>query len=76
MKTILLALIRFYRKYISPRKPSVCKYYPTCSTYALEAVERFGFLKGGALAIWRILRCNPLSRGGYDPVPEETHKLR
>lgn len=46
MKTILLALIRFYRKYISPRKPSVCKYYPTCSTYALEAVERFGFFEG------------------------------
>lgn len=76
MKTVLLALIRFYRKYISHRKPSVCKYYPTCSTYALEAVERFGFFKGGALAFWRILRCNPLSKGGYDPVPEKIHKLR
>ena len=70
MKRIVLSGIRFYRKYLSGAKGySSCKYYPTCSTYALEAVEKYGALKGGALSIWRILRCNPFSKGGYDPVP-------
>ena len=50
-------------------KISKCPYYPTCSTYGLEAVEKYGAIKGGALAAWRILRCNPFSKGGYDPVP-------
>ena len=59
------------RDRISPLKKPCCKYYPTCSSYGLEAIERFGALKGGLLAVWRILRCNPFSRGGYDPVPEK-----
>lgn len=61
-------LIRFYKKYISPRKAPSCKFVPTCSTYAIQAIEKYGFLKGSLKAIWRILRCNPFSKGGYDPV--------
>ena len=76
MKKILLALIRFYRTAISPYTPGHCKYIPTCSQYGLEAIERFGALKGTALTIWRILRCNPFSKGGYDPVPEKKKKVR
>ena len=74
MKHILLALIRFYKAAISPHTASHCKYIPTCSQYGLEAIERFGALKGTALTVWRILRCNPVSKGGYDPVPEKTEK--
>ena len=70
MKRILLGCIRFYQKYLSSLKGySSCIYYPTCSQYALEAIEKYGALKGGALAAWRILRCNPFAKGGYDPVP-------
>ena len=70
MKYVLLWMIRFYRKYLSGMKGGcTCKYYPTCSQYGLEAIEKYGALKGGALAGWRILRCNPFSKGGYDPVP-------
>ncbi len=69
MKKCLIALIRFYRRYISPMKAPCCKYVPTCSQYAIIAIERYGALKGGALAVWRILRCNPFAKGGYDPVP-------
>ena len=70
MKRILIWMIRFYRKYLSGLKGyNTCKYYPTCSQYGLEAIEKYGALKGGALAVWRILRCNPFSKGGYDPVP-------
>ena len=69
LKKILIASIKFYRKYLSPLKKTKCPYYPTCSTYGLEAVEKYGAFKGGALAAWRILRCNPFSKGGYDPVP-------
>ena len=65
MKKILLGIIRFYQKYLSGAKGySSCKYYPTCSRY-----EKYGAFKGGLLAAWRILRCNPFSKGGYDPVP-------
>lgn len=70
MKRILLALIRFYKKNISPLLPSACKYTPTCSAYASVAIERFGALKGGWLALRRFFRCNPFSKGGYDPVPD------
>lgn len=69
MKKCLIALIRFYRRYISPMKAPCCRYVPTCSEYAIIAIERYGVLKGGALAVWRILRCNPFVKGGYDPVP-------
>ena len=61
--------IRVYQKYLSPLKHTKCPYYPTCSQYGLEAIEKYGAVKGEALAVWRILRCNPLSKGGYDPVP-------
>ncbi|MFU0832028.1 MAG: putative membrane protein insertion efficiency factor [Oscillospiraceae bacterium] len=71
MKRVLLAIIRFYQRAISPYKKPCCKYYPTCSNYAVQAIERFGALKGLLLALYRILRCNPFSRGGYDPVPEK-----
>jgi len=71
MKRAVMWLIRFYRGQISPRKKKpCCRYIPTCSEYALIAVERFGVFRGGGMAIWRILRCNPFSKGGYDPVPE------
>ena len=67
---ILIMPIRFYQKYISGAKGyPTCKYYPTCSNYAIEAIEMHGALVGLMLGIWRILRCNPFSRGGYDPVP-------
>ena len=70
MKKILLGIIRFYQKYLSGAKGySSCKYYPTCSRYAIEAIEKYGAFQGGRLAAWRILRCNPFSKGGYDPVP-------
>ena len=72
MKRVLLALIRFYRNKISPSRPSCCRFIPTCSTYALEAVEVHGALKGGLLSVWRILRCHPFHREKsfiYDPVP-------
>ena len=70
MKRLLISFIKFYRRCLSPLKRPCCKYYPTCSTYALEALERFGAVKGTFLAVYRVLRCNPFSRGGYDPVPE------
>ena len=73
MKTLLqrlmLLCIDYYRLYISPRHPGCCRYSPTCSAYAKEAILRFGPVRGGGLALWRILRCNPFSKGGYDPVP-------
>lgn len=69
MKRLLLLLIRFYKGAISPYLPNACRYTPTCSAYAAEAIAKYGALKGGALAFWRILRCNPFSKGGYDPVP-------
>ena len=70
MKRLLLMLIRFYRKALSPYLPASCRYQPTCSQYTLTAIERFGALRGSWMGFWRILRCNPFSKGGYDPVPE------
>ncbi|MBP5662615.1 MAG: membrane protein insertion efficiency factor YidD [Clostridia bacterium] len=65
------ALIRAYKRHVSPALPPTCRFIPTCSEYALEAIERFGVIKGGALALWRIMRCNPFCKGGYDPVPQK-----
>ena len=69
MKKVILALIRFYQRAISPYLRPCCRYTPTCSQYAVEAVTKYGALKGSFLAVRRILRCNPLFKGGYDPVP-------
>ena len=69
MKNLLLYLIRFYQRNISPLRPPCCRFIPTCSQYALEAIEKYGAIKGGWLAFKRILRCNPFHKGGYDPVP-------
>ena len=68
-KRALLGAIRFYRRFISPMFPSCCRFYPTCSVYAIQAVEKYGALKGGFLALKRILKCHPFHPGGYDPVP-------
>ena len=70
MSKILIKLIRFYQKNISPLKIPCCRFTPTCSAYAIEAIQVHGAIKGSALALWRILRCNPFCRGGYDPVPQ------
>ena len=69
MKKLFLFLIRFYRRRISPLKQPCCRFIPTCSQYGLEAIEKYGALKGGWLAFRRILRCHPFHKGGYDPVP-------
>ena len=69
MKNILIAMIRFYQKFLSPLKHTRCPYTPTCSQYGLEAIQKYGAVKGSLLACWRILRCNPFSKSGYDPVP-------
>ena len=69
MKRALLWCIRFYQREISPYHPRCCRFTPTCSAYALEAIRKYGAFKGTAMALWRLLRCNPLCRGGYDPVP-------
>ena len=74
MKKVLIALIRFYQRTISAKSPPVCRFTPTCSAYAIQAIERFGVIKGSGLAIWRILRCNPFGKYGYDPVPEKKTK--
>ena len=71
MKKLIIKAIRFYQKKISPLFGPRCRYYPTCSQYAVEAVERFGAIKGSFLAVSRLLRCNPLFPGGYDPVPQK-----
>ena len=70
MKQALLFLLKMYKRHISPGLPqNRCKYLPTCSEYAYGAIEKHGVLRGSLLAIWRLLRCNPFSKGGYDPVP-------
>lgn len=74
MKQIAIAIVEFYRKHISPLKPPCCRFIPTCSQYALEAFEEWGFFIGLALTVWRILRCNPFCKGGFDPVPKRKNK--
>ncbi len=70
MKKLLLSMIRFYQKHVSPAFPARCRYYPTCSRYAYEAITKYGALKGGWLALKRFLRCHPFHKGNYfDPVP-------
>ena len=70
MKSLFLKMIRFYQRNISPYRPACCRFTPTCSAYALEAIQKYGALKGGFLAFKRILRCNPFYKGDYyDPVP-------
>lgn len=70
IKNGLITIIRFYQQSLSALKGGpTCRFVPTCSAYAIEAITKYGALKGSALALWRILRCNPFSKGGYDPVP-------
>ncbi len=71
LRTIVLLPLRLYQRLISPALGSRCKYYPSCSEYAAQAIERFGILRGLVLAAWRLLRCNPWSRGGFDPVDDQ-----
>lgn len=69
MKKILIFLIKIYQRFISPMKRTKCPYFPSCSNYGLQAIEKYGAVKGSMLAAYRICRCNPFSKGGYDPVP-------
>lgn len=71
LQKILIVIIRFYQVVISPLKPPTCRFYPTCSHYGLEAIKRFGPIKGGWLTIKRIVKCHPFHPGGFDPVPEK-----
>jgi len=71
MKTAIEQILKFYKRLVSPLLPPACRYVPTCSEYAAEAVARHGVVRGAMLASWRLLRCNPLSRGGFDPVPKK-----
>jgi len=66
---VAIALVRFYQRFLSCLKPPTCRFYPTCSEYGLQAIANCGFIRGGVLAAWRLLRCNPFSAGGYDPGP-------
>ncbi len=74
IRAIFVAPIRAYQRWISPLFPRSCRYYPSCSQYAIEAIETHGPIVGMALGVWRILRCNPWSKGGYDPVPPKRAK--
>jgi uncharacterized protein len=71
LRTVLLAPVRLYQRAISPTLPARCKYHPTCSQYAVDAVRRYGVLRGVVLAAWRLLRCNPWSHGGVDYVEDQ-----
>ena len=69
MKKIFIAIIKFYQNWISPLKPPTCRFIPTCSNYAIIAIKKYGTIKGSFLTLKRLLRCQPFSKGGYDPVP-------
>ena len=75
-RNLLIALVRLYQKGLSPHKAPCCRFTPTCSAYAIEALERHGAFFGTLLAVWRVLRCNPFCKGGYDPVPERLFRKR
>ncbi|MBN1298889.1 MAG: membrane protein insertion efficiency factor YidD [Actinobacteria bacterium] len=68
MKKALIFIIKIYKKFISPMLPKSCRFYPTCSEYAIDAINKYGVLKGSIKSIYRILRCNPFNKGGYDPA--------
>ena len=68
MKKFVISILRFYKKFISPALPDSCRFYPTCSEYAATAIRKYGVLKGSIKSIYRIIRCNPFNKGGYDPV--------
>lgn len=68
MKKVFIIIIKFYQKFISPIKPATCRFYPTCSEYTLEAIQKYGLIKGGYKGIKRIFKCHPFNDGGYDPV--------
>jgi uncharacterized protein len=72
VRRVVVQPVRGYQRLISPALPRRCKYHPTCSAYAVQAIESYGILRGAVLAAWRVLRCNPLSHGGYDPVSTQT----
>ncbi|MGW9857618.1 uncharacterized protein ACUXIR_002093 [Staphylococcus hominis] len=74
LKKLFLGIIRFYQRFISPMTPPTCRFYPTCSEYTKEAIEVYGALKGGYMGIKRILKCHPLHKGGFDPVPLKNDK--
>ncbi|MDQ3412736.1 MAG: membrane protein insertion efficiency factor YidD [Chloroflexota bacterium] len=69
MTWLALGMIRLYRRFVSPLMPPACRFVPSCSEFGYEAIAKYGIIRGGRLAAWRILRCNPFTRGGYDPVP-------
>ncbi|TAH64145.1 MAG: membrane protein insertion efficiency factor YidD [Gottschalkiaceae bacterium] len=75
MKRLFIFFIKLYQRLISSLSPGKCRFYPSCSNYAIQAIERFGTIKGTVLAVKRILKCHPLNPGGYDPVPERKEKL-
>lgn len=69
MRSVALGMIRFYQRFVSPGLGSNCRFYPSCSEYTYQAVEKYGVLRGSLMGGWRIMRCNPFNKGGYDPVP-------
>lgn len=73
-KRVVLGILRAYKWAVSPLIPPACRYVPTCSEYAMEAIDRYGVLRGGAKALWRVMRCHPFVKGGYDPVVKAEHE--